>query len=189
MKKSDFIYLFLTLLFFSCDEEICPANSDHFGCYSFEDSTLVDWNIIQDSLDSYEFSWTQEEAYDGLSCIQITSDNTTNVSPGSWEVRFENIPKGRTYRLRARVKALNLEGTGLEVWIKSYDSLTGLFGSGAGNTNNLHKGEEWKDFVLDIDLPSDSRENSIKVLFSIGEETSGTIFIDKVEILDRIIFL
>jgi hypothetical protein len=146
------------------------------------------WRFSNDN-GKYQISRGKHEN-SGIPYLGIASDgNGENTGYIYKQLEMPNIPEGATVILRTKVNAENLQGPGVAIAMRVYDTIIGSTGA-TTNESNLLTTEpnpvngELKDHILELRLPNFTRRTIIMIPFAVMMPgTTGEAFFDDFEIL------
>lgn len=137
--------------------------------------------------ENHEFEWSTEESYspDHSVKIQLSEKDEGAIGVLSQYIRHY-IPRGREVTLKAKLRLDNIEGEGIMIALKGSgnDGITSTFVSTQGRT--LITGtSDWKEYSVAVDKFT-YNDDIIVVFIIYGANTTGTVYIDDVELLYEI---
>jgi len=120
--------------------------------------------------------------------IQLTvKEKIPNGATGSWVIRLDNptIEEGLGLKLRANIATENMEGEGVAMLIRTLsgqlDALDISAAATSRNTTSITGDLVAKKYEIDLDYyPSDVRQ--IALIFQILPNTSGTVYLDDIQL-------
>jgi hypothetical protein len=126
----------------------------------------------------------------GIPYLGISSDgNGENTGYIYKQLEMPNIPEGAKVILRTKVNAENLQGPGVAIAMRVYNTIIGSTGA-TTNESNLLTTEpnpvngELKDHILELRLPNFTRRTIIMIPFAVMMPgTTGEAFFDDFELL------
>jgi hypothetical protein len=126
----------------------------------------------------------------GIPYLGISSEgNGENTGYIYKELEVPNIPEGATVILRTKVNAENLQGPGVAIALRVYDTKIGPTGATINESHFLTSepnpvNGELKDHILELRLPNFTRRTILMIPFAVMMPgTSGETFFDDFEIL------
>lgn len=146
------------------------------------------WNFSNDN-NNYQVSrGVHDES--GIPYLGISSEgNGENTGYIFKQLEVPNIPEGASVILRTKVNAEDLQGPGVAIALRMYETEIGNTGATTVETSfltteNNPVGGTLEDHVLEITLPSFTRKTIFMIPFAIMMPgTEGAAFFDDFEIL------
>jgi len=182
MRKFTLLFPFL-LIFASCGEdelgEYVEPNNLIEG-YSFETDDLSSWYDFHDPDDDFVLERTQEEAFDGMSCLSITSESATNANFAFWQTQILDIDPGKTYKVTVRIKGENLDENA--VVVNMFGRTVDYSNTVSGLSGSLSLTSDWQEYTVELNRPADEDTAFIDVYLLLAANKAGTVYFDKVEL-------
>lgn len=146
--------------------------------YSFE-SLPEEFGISRGA--NYDVEWTQEDSYDGSGSLKISSPNRSGTTFAFWNLRLYDLPVGKTISIRIRVKTQNLSGEGFTITMGTRSSNQNITEFVGLDTDGVTDG--WEEFTLSLNNPIPEGIDHMDFYLLLLQETSGTVYFDKFEII------
>jgi hypothetical protein len=146
------------------------------------------WRFSNDN-DKYQMSRGKHENSDIPYLGIASAGNGENTGYIYKQLDVPNIPEGATVILRTKVNAENLQGPGVAIAMRVYDTIIGSTGA-TTNESNLLTTEpnpvngELSDYILELRLPNFTRRTIFMIPFAVMMPgTTGEAFFDDFELL------
>ncbi|MDW3193476.1 MAG: hypothetical protein R8G66_13970 [Cytophagales bacterium] len=180
MKKLNILSIICVFILFGCSEDLSDYSEPEglYVGYSFE-SRPDEFYIYRGA--NYDVEWTQEDSFDGTGSLKIASDNEEGQIFAYWTLRLYDLPVDKTIKIRVRVKTKDLNGDGwtISMGTRSQDEsiveFTGLGDKGAT--------DGWEEYGLSLINPIPEGIDYMDFYLLLLEETSGTVYFDKMEVI------
>ena len=169
-------------------------------CIDFEQNFQQDPVFLKNDLDDPLWRFSNDNGKyqvsrgvhenSGIPYLGISSEGTgENTGYIYKQLDVPNIPEGATVILRTKVNAENLQGPGVAIALRVYDTIIGSTGA-TNNESNLLTTEpnpvngELKDHLLELRLPNFTRRTIFLIPFAVMMPgTTGEAFFDDFELL------
>jgi hypothetical protein len=146
------------------------------------------WRFSNDN-GNYQVSRGIDEA-SGIPFLRISSEGTgQNTGYIFKQIDVPNIPEGATVKLRTKINAENLEGPGVAIALRVYETEIGNTGASTVETSfltfeNDPVGGTLDNHILEITLPNFTRKTIFMIPFAVMMPgTVGEAFFDDFEVL------
>lgn len=180
-KRYTAFIIFIIISQLSCEKSYIEPSGLLDG-FSFETAPLLFSSFFQRA-DDYDLSWTNEDAFDGEHSLKMKSTNLENQSFALWNLNYRDYEMGKPFKIKVRVKTVDLEGSGgaqVNMFARSKDGTTNL-SSSIGDLVNSTDGK-WETIELSLDANPSNIFGAIDIYFLLTPGSTGTVYWDKLEI-------
>jgi hypothetical protein len=185
MKALKFILAFFTV-FYACEKSDDPKEKQFLSNSNLEGSSSSPWDFAGDTT-LFKTDWTSEQSFSSDHSLMISRVSGQNdfVNFAYWWQNIDrNLPYDKQLTLSARIKGVNLIGSGLSIAIRADGEFASLQFATTQGSQQITGTFDWTEFTIDLPaLLIDAKVIYIFLLMLPG--TSGIAYFDDITLKEK----